>query len=329
MSAAGPPQGAHCTPSGGSAAANAASVGAHVRRRVDGVLLLDKPVGISSNVALQRARRLLEARKAGHTGTLDPLASGLLPICLGEATKFAQALLDAPKRYRATVRFGIATSTGDAEGETIQRGRAGFDQDTILAALARFIGPIDQVPPRHAALKRDGRPYYEYARAGVDIARAPREVVIHALTLIDWSPPDAIVDLSCSKGTYVRVLAEDLGVALASCAHLKGLRRTGTGGFDVADALPLEALEALDLPQRAARLLPVDAALAGVPALAIGSDDARALLQGRRPASAAPSGRYRGYGPAGFVGLLEATGTELRAIRLPSVGPSVEDDVTS
>jgi len=300
------------------------------RRRVDGVLLLDKPVGISSNVALQRARRLLEAQKAGHTGTLDPLASGLLPICFGEATKFSQALLDAPKRYRASVRFGIATSTGDAEGEIIAQGPAEFDRDTVVAALARFIGPIGQVPPRHAALKRDGRPYYAYARAGVEITREPREVFIHAMTLVDWSPPNAIVDISCSKGTYVRVLAEDLGAALASCAHLAALRRTGTGGFDVADALTLEALEVLDLPQREARLLPVDTALAGMPALAIGSDDALALSQGRRPANAAASGRYRGYGPGGFVGLLEATGTELRAIRLLGAKAlGVEGDVTS
>jgi tRNA pseudouridine55 synthase len=299
-----------------------------MKRRVDGMLLLDKPIGVSSNVALQRARRLFEASKAGHTGTLDPLASGLLPICFGEATKFSQALLDAPKRYLATVRFGIATSTGDAEGEILRRGRAEFERDTIAAALARFVGTISQVPPRHSALKRDGRPHYEYARAGVEIQREPRQVVIHALTLLDWSPPDAIVDVACSKGTYVRVLAEDLGLALASCAHLAGLRRTGTGGFDVDDASTLEALEALDMPQRLARLLPLESALDGMPALAIGPDEALALAQGRCPANTAASGRYRAYGPSGFVGLLEATGTELRAIRLRSVAPGVEGNVT-
>ncbi len=266
--------------------------------------------------------------KAGHTGTLDPLASGLLPICFGEATKFSQALLDAPKRYLATVRFGIATSTGDAEGEILQRGRAEFERDTIAAALARFVGTISQVPPRHSALKRDGRPYYEYARAGVEIPREPREVVIYALTLVDWSPPDAIVDVACSKGTYVRVLAEDLGLALASCAHLAGLRRTATGGFGVDDASTLETLEALDMPQRLARLLPLESALDGMPALAIGPDEALALAQGRRPANAAASGRYRAYGPSGFVGLLEATGTELRVIRLRSVASGVEGNVT-
>jgi tRNA pseudouridine55 synthase len=290
-------------------------------RRVDGVLLLDKPVGISSNVALQRARRLLEAEKAGHTGTLDPLASGLLPICFGEATKFSQALLDAPKRYRAKVRFGIATSTADAEGEIVARGSAEFDRDSIVAVLGRFLGTIAQIPPRHAALKLDGRPYYEYARAGVEISRAPRNVVIHALTLVDWSAPDAVVDISCSKGTYVRVLAEDLGVALASCAHLAALRRTGTGGFDVAGASTLEALEALEPAQRVLKLLPVDAALSGMPALALDGDDALALSQGRRPAHGAALGRYRGYGPGGFVGLVEATGIELRAIRLLSTAP--------
>ncbi len=289
------------------------------RKRVDGVLLLDKPVGVSSNAALQCARRLLEARKAGHTGTLDPLASGLLPICFGEATKFAQALLDAPKRYRATVRFGIQTSTGDAEGEVIQRGHSTFDRASVEAVLARFIGTISQVPPRYAALKRDGRPYYEYARAGVEIARTAREVVIHALTLLDWSPPDALVDVSCSKGTYVRVLAEDIARAAGGCAHLAALRRTATGGFDLAAAITLEALEALDAGARSARLLPVDSGLGSLPALHLHASDAAALVQGRRPTSSVAAGQYRGYGPAGFVGLVSATGAELRACRLLGV----------
>ncbi len=198
------------------------SAAAAPRRRVDGVLLLDKPTGLSSNAALQRARRLYRAEKAGHTGTLDPLASGLLPLCFGEATKFAQSLLDARKEYVATVRFGIATSTGDAEGEMIAEQPVSFTRAELEAALPRFTGRILQVPPRHAALKLGGRAYYDYARAGVEIPRVAREVDIGALELVDWSPPQATLRVECGKGTYIRVLAEDLGVALGSCAHLAG-----------------------------------------------------------------------------------------------------------
>ena len=286
------------------------------RQRVDGVLLLDKPVGLSSNVALQRARRLFNAAKAGHTGTLDPLASGLLPLCFGEATKFSQALLDSHKGYRALVRFGIATDTLDAEGTVVDHGRSDFDHAAIEGVLRSFVGPIQQVPPRHAALKHDGRPYYEYARANLEIERVARPVTIDALTLVDWSPPDATIDVSCSKGTYVRVLADDLGRALGSCAHLAGLRRTSTGGFRLEHAITLDALEALDLPARLARLLPIDAPLTDLPAVTLDPEAADALSHGRRPPNPAPPGRYRAYGPAGFVGLIEATGSELRAVRL-------------
>lgn len=285
-------------------------------RRVDGLLLLDKPSGLSSNAALQRARRALAAAKAGHTGTLDPLASGLLPICFGEATKFSQALTDSNKRYLATVRFGIGTSTADAEGEVVAHGRPDFDRQTIIDALHRFVGTITQVPPRHAALKWLGRPYYAYARGGVEIERPPREIVIHSLALIDWSPSDAIVDIHCSKGTYIRALAEDLGAALGSCAHLAALRRIQSGAFRVDEALTLDALEALDPALRTARLLPVDAAVAALPALTLASDDALALWRGQRPRNLASPGRYRCYGPEGFIGLAIATGSELRATRL-------------
>jgi tRNA pseudouridine55 synthase len=286
------------------------------RQRIDGVLLLDKPIGLSSNAALQRVRRLFNAAKAGHTGTLDPLASGLLPVCFGDATKFSQALLDSRKGYRALVRFGVATDTLDAEGAVVERGRSDFDGDAVASMLSRFVGAIEQVPPRHAALKRDGRPYYEYARANVEIERTARPVTIDALTLVDWSPPDATIDVTCSKGTYVRVLADDFGRALGTCAHLAGLRRTATGGFLLHDAITLDALEALELPARIDRLLPVDAPLADLPAVTLDGVTATALSQGRRPAHDAPPGRYRGYGPAGFVGLIEATGTDLRAVRL-------------
>ena len=280
------------------------------------MLLLDKPLGVSSNAALQRVRRLFNARKAGHTGTLDPLASGLLPVCFGDATKFSQALLDARKGYRAVIRFGIGTSTLDAEGDVVARGPSDFSRVQVETTLARFVGTIEQVPPRHAALKRDGRPYYEYARANVEIERTARPVTIESLTLVDWIPPDATIDVACSKGTYVRVLADDIGRALGSCAHLAGLRRTSTGSFRLDDAITLDALEALDPSERLARLLPVDAPLADLPAVTLDADAAAALAHGRHPANTALPGRYRGYGPAGFVGLVEATGAELRPVRL-------------
>src|SRR6185437_6670500 len=183
------------------------------RRHVDGVLLLDKPPGITSNAALMRVKRLYRADKAGHTGTLDPLASGLLPVCFGAATRFAGFLLDAPKRYVATVRFGVTTTTLDAEGGVVATRAVSFDRAALLDALQRFVGRQMQQPPAHAALKFEGRPYYDYARKGLDIPRATREVTIEALQLIEWNAPDATLDVACSKGTYVRALAADLGEA--------------------------------------------------------------------------------------------------------------------
>ena len=286
------------------------------RRRVDGILLVDKPVGPGSNAVLQQAKRLFNAAKAGHAGTLDLLASGLLLVCFGEATKFAQALLDAPKRYRATVRFSVATSTGDAEGDVVARGPVAFGVAELEASLARFVGPIMQQPPRYAALKRNGRPYYDYARAGVEIERTPREVRIDGLRLIGFSPPDAVVDVECSKGTYVRVLAEDVGASLRSCAHLVGLRRTGTAGFSVDRALALDALSAIDEAARDSRLLPIDAALYAMPAIVIDEVTSVALRCGQRPHHGAAPGRYRAYGPCGFIGVVESTGGELRVSRL-------------
>ncbi len=297
------------------------------RRRVDGVLLLDKPLGLSSNAALQRAKRLYAAEKAGHTGTLDPLASGLLPLAFGDATKFAQSLLDARKGYRATVRFGTATATGDAEGGVVREAPVAFGAEELAAALRRFVGRIRQVPPRYAALKFEGRAYYDYARAGIDIPRHPREVEVESLTLVDWSPPDAVIDVRCSKGTYVRVLAEDLGEALGSCAHLASLRRTASGQFTLDGAVTLDALEGLAPADRDALLLPVDAPLADLPACTVDATGAAALLQGRpapRCAGGAPAptpepaagARVRGYGPGGFLGLLAIDGQWLRPVRL-------------
>jgi tRNA pseudouridine55 synthase len=289
-----------------------------LRRRVNGVLLLDKPPGLSSNAALQRAKRLLGAEKAGHTGTLDPLATGLLPLCFGEATKFAHTLLDARKEYLATLSFGVETDTGDAEGETLRTCDASFSRAELAAVLPRFVGTIAQAPPRFAALKYRGRNYYEYARAGVEIPRAPRDVRIDALELLGWEPPEAVLRVACGKGTYIRVLAEDVAVALGSCAHLAALRRTAAGPFAIERAVTLAALEGMEVAGRDALLLPADAALAGVERLDVDAATALALAQGRVGSAPAESrGRYRCYGPSGrFVGLVESTGGELRAVRL-------------
>jgi tRNA pseudouridine55 synthase len=250
------------------------------RRRVDGVLLLDKPSGLSSNAALQRAKRAFDAEKAGHTGTLDPLASGLLPLCFGEATKFAQFLLDATKRYTATVRFGVTTTTGDAEGQVLEMRPLALARSDVEAVLPDFTGRLAQVPPAYSALKFEGRSLYEYARAGIDVPRPPREIEILKLSLLAWKTPDAVLDVTCSKGTYVRVLAEDIGRALGCGAHLAGLRRTATGGFGIADAVTLERLEALSPEERDAVLLPPAALLRDLPMLRLGAADAARFRQG-------------------------------------------------
>ncbi|HEX3631925.1 MAG TPA: tRNA pseudouridine(55) synthase TruB [Casimicrobiaceae bacterium] len=291
------------------------------RRAIDGVLLLDKGVGLSSNAALQRARRLYRAEKAGHTGTLDPLASGLLPICFGEATKFAHMLLEGDKTYAATVRLGVTTTTGDAEGDPVAEQPVLVSRGDIEGALARFIGPIAQIPPRHAALKYRGRNYYEYAREGIDIPRAAREVVVHELSLDGWNPPDAKLSVRCGKGTYVRVLAEDLGAALGCGGHLAALRRVASGGFDVADALSLEGLEALDDAARDARLLPVDALLSTLPRLELDASDAWRLARGQAIAGRElPDGDYRAYAADRFVGVARANTGVVRPRRQLATG---------
>jgi tRNA pseudouridine55 synthase len=251
------------------------------RQRVDGVLLLDKPAGISSNAALQRARRAFNADKAGHTGTLDPLASGLLPVCFGEATKFARFLLDADKHYVATVRFGVATTTQDAEGEVVETQPVAFGRAEVLQALSAFLGVQTQVPPAHSALKYQGRSYYHYAREGVEIPREARTVRIDRLDLLDWTHPDAIVDVVCGKGTYVRALAADLGAALRCGAHLRALRRIAAGGFELAAATPLDVLESAAPDARAAMLLPVDRLLDALPRIDVDSGGAADLRCGR------------------------------------------------
>jgi tRNA pseudouridine55 synthase len=276
------------------------------RRRVNGVLLLDKSVGLSSNAVLQRAKRLFNAEKAGHTGTLDPMASGLLPLCFGEATKFARFLLDADKCYRAEVRFGVTTTTQDAEGDVIVAQPVSIDRAQIEAALPAFTGALKQTPPAHSALKFQGRSYYDYARKGIEIPRPPRDVEVKILTLIDWSSPIATLDVVCSKGTYIRTLAADLGAALGCGAHLAGLRRTATGGFGVDEAISLDALGGIDIGSRDALLRPIDCLLDALPRLDVAGDDANRLRHGRSIDAPVPTfERFRAYGPDGdLVGVL-------------------------
>ena len=230
---------------------------------IDGALLLDKPLGITSNRALQDAKKLLGAKKAGHGGTLDPLASGLLLILAGEATKFAGPMLDADKEYLATVKLGVRTSTADAEGEVLEQRPADVTADQVAGALERFRGSIDQLPPMHSALKREGIPLYEHARGGRTVERARRQVQIHELELLQSAPPILELRVRCSKGTYIRTLAEDIGVALGTGAHLAALRRTGSGRFNVRDAVTLDELRAM--PDRRAALLPLRVLLEGLP----------------------------------------------------------------
>jgi tRNA pseudouridine55 synthase len=229
-----------------------------MKRKVDGVLLLDKPVGLSSNIALQKAKRLYRAEKAGHTGTLDPFATGLLPLCLGEATKFSQFLLDADKEYLAVVKLGVRTSSGDPEGDVIAQRPVNVSKADLIAALPRFIGEIEQMPPMHSALKHAGRPLYEYARKGIEIERKARRVTVHQLVVESFSGDVCTLRVHCGKGFYVRALADELGEVLGCGAHLDGLRRTGVGPFRIEQAQSLEGLSELDEVQRDARLLPVD-----------------------------------------------------------------------
>lgn len=240
-----------------------------LRECVDGILLLDKPRGLSSNDALVRARRLLNARKAGHGGTLDPMAEGLLPLMFGEATKFAGDALDADKTYVAELTLGAVTDTGDAEGAVLARRPVDVDETSFRAACADFVGAIDQVPPMHSALKRDGKPLYEYARAGIVLERPARRITLHAIEVLELAlaaaSPRAVIRVACSKGTYIRVLAADIGERLGCGAYLSGLRRERVGPLSVANAIGLAELEALSEADRRARLAPVDALLIGLP----------------------------------------------------------------
>jgi tRNA pseudouridine55 synthase len=267
--------------------------------RVDGVLLLDKAGGMTSNLALQKAKRWLDAAKAGHTGTLDPMATGLLPLTFGEATKFSAGLLDADKAYRATLKLGVTTTTGDAEGEVTGRLPVHVTDAGIEEVLARFTGTLQQVPPMHSALKRDGRPLYELARKGMEVERASRTVRIDRLACVARHGDEVVLDVDCSKGTYVRVLAEDIGRALGCGAHLGALRRTRVGPLTLASAVTLDALAAVSLASRRALLAPVDALLAALPRIELDEALAQRFRQGQRLAlEASPRAvRVRAYGP--------------------------------
>jgi tRNA pseudouridine55 synthase len=250
------------------------------RDLVDGVLLIDKPVGLSSNDALIKAKRVVNAKKAGHTGTLDPFATGLLPLCFGEATKFSQDLLEADKTYDAVVHLGVTTTTGDTEGEAVETRPVDVTIEQIEAALAKFRGPILQVPPMYSALKRDGKALYEYAREGITLEREARPVTIHKLEMLAYDAPMLTIRVTCSKGTYVRVLGEDIGAELGCGAHLNALRRIQVGALTVDGMVTLEQLQAHDNPL--SLLAPVDALLSSFPRVELTPELAARFLNGQR-----------------------------------------------
>ena len=291
------------------------------RRAVHGVLLLDKPLGLSSNDALQKAKRLYRAEKAGHTGTLDPLATGLLPLCFGAATKFSQISLDADKRYLATLKLGVTTTTADAEGEVIETRDVNVTRTQMEATCAQFTGPIHQVPPMYSALKRDGKALYEYARAGIELEREARSVTIHAIVIAGGDHDSWTLDVRCSKGTYIRTLAEDIGRLLGCGAHLSALRRTGSGALTLEGALTLDVLAEMTEPERDDVLQPADALLADWPVVRLDTDDAGRFLTGVRRRTKLPDAAHvRVYGPEprAFLGGAHITAGELISTRLLS-----------
>ena len=298
------------------------------KRPVSGVLLLDKPEGVSSNTALQQARRLYRAEKAGHTGVLDPLATGLLPVCFGEATKFAQYLIDADKAYTATLKLGQASSTGDAEGEIIATARADISSAEFQTACQALTGPIRQVPPMFSALKHEGKPLYEYARKGITIERKPRDITIYSIDIVEFDAPRAVINVRCSKGTYIRTLSEDIAKQIGTFAHLTALRRTETAGFTIAESRTLEALAAMDEPQRDALLLPCDVLVRHLPKIELNGHAVEMLKCGRRPqfSDDLPSEMpFRIYDDGGtFIGLAQYQSDigRLKALRLMNTAQS-------
>ena len=293
------------------------------RRKLDGVLLLDKPVGPSSSAVLQAVKRLLNADKAGHAGTLDPLASGLLPLLFGEATKFAQFGLDSIKEYLAEVRLGVSTDTGDAEGQVLEKLPVNVDETGLAQVLARFRGAIEQVPPMYSALKHEGQPLYALARAGQTVERAARQVTVHELDLLQRAGDVLHLRIRCSKGTYVRQLAIDIGLALGTVAHLAALRRTAVAGFRLDRSVTLDDLQALGDESRLAWLLPPDSLLEELPRMDLPAALAERFLKGQAvTVQAGRPGPCRVYRDAGaLLGVGEAgPGNELHPVRLLASG---------
>lgn len=289
---------------------------------VDGILLLDKGLGDSSNRALQQVKRLYNARKAGHTGSLDPLASGLLPLCFGEATKLSQYLLDSDKRYLTTFRLGATTTTGDAEGEVISQQAVNVSRQQIESVLDKFRGVIEQVPPMYSALKKNGQPLYKLARRGIEVERKPRSVEILVLTLIAFDAGLLTLDIRCSKGFYIRSLAVDIGEALGCGAHVTELRRTAAGKFSVSDAVSLEQLDKMSSQQRLQQLLPLDAAIESMPRVSLTQDVCDYFQQGQivRAKVKLNTGLVRVYNEEqSFIGIGEALeGSRIKPKRLLS-----------
>ena len=300
------------------------------RRAISGVLLLDKHAGLSSNTAVGWAKRLFNAEKAGHTGTLDPFATGLLPICFGEAAKFARFMLDAEKAYRATLKLGRKSSTGDTEGEIVETRTVAVDCEKVNAVLARFAGAQTQIPPMHSALKRDGVPLYKLARQGLEVERAPRDINVLRLNMVSLEGDELVIDTVVSKGTYIRVLAEDIGEALGCGAHLTALRRSATGGFGLGQAVSFELLDGMATEQRDAQLLAADSLAMALPVIRLDSATATALQNGQTPLVHSISrpfedfAQVRAYDENGmFLGVATATARDaysatLTALRLMS-----------
>lgn len=289
---------------------------------VDGILLYDKEVGLSSNRALQQVKRLFNARKAGHTGSLDPLASGLLPICFGEATKLSQYLLDSDKRYMTTFKLGQTTTTGDSEGAVIAQHSVDVSAQQLQSALNKFTGVIEQVPPMYSALKKDGQPLYKLARQGIEVDRKPRSVEIFELTLIAYDGESVELDVHCSKGFYIRSLAVDLGEVLGCGAHVTKLRRTAVGKFNIEGAINFDDATAMDLQQRHQQLLPLDAGISSMQSISLSEDASYYFCRGQevRTAGEPESGLVRVYVEGGgFIGIGEALpGQRIKPKRLLS-----------
>ena len=334
MRTAGPSQGATAAPQGGKAKQERVRI---QRRPVHGVLLLDKPIGLSSNQALQKVKWLLRAEKAGHTGTLDPLATGVLPICFGAATKFSQMHLDADKAYATTLRLGIKTSTADAEGEVLEERAVQVSRAQLEEAVRKFTGPIAQVPPMHSALKKDGRALYDYARAGIEIEREARQVTIYSIQIVaarlEADQPEVDLEVACSKGTYIRTLGEDIGEALGCGAHLSALRRIRTGGFGSGQCVTVQALEAMDEVQRLACVQPPEALLAGHQVVTLDADNAARFLSGMRRRGAwgdADAVAVFAEQPRALLGSAHVKGGELIPTRLlspPEVSESLQQQL--